>query len=301
MPDQGMGTVAISGASGLIGSALSESLAAAGWRVRPMVRRPARTVDEISWSPGDELDAQSLDGVDVVVNLAGAGVGDHRWTAAYKRQIRDSRVEGTTTIAEAISRMDAKPRLLLNASAIGYYGDVGLGSVDESAQPGAGFLAGVVQEWEAATEPAAGAGVRVACARTGLVVSSEGGAWGRMLPLFKFGLGGKLGNGRQYWSFISLRDEIRALRHIIDGSLSGPVNLTAPNPVTNSEVARAMGRAMGRPALLPAPAFALRAVLGEFSTDVLSSARVLPAALQRDGFTWLDPTIEDAIATLLAA
>ncbi len=299
MTDPAGSTVAITGASGLIGRALVQSLTADRWKVLRLVRRPPQSADEIRWNPGSDLDPAALAGVDAVVNLAGAGVGDHRWTKRYKKQIRDSRVLGTGTIATAVARMATPVQVLINASAIGYYGDTGDREVDETAPPGTGFLAGVVQDWEAATAPARDAGIRTTMTRTGLVVSADGGAWARLLPLFRAGLGGRLGSGRQYWSFISLRDEVRALRYLMDCGLSGPVNLTAPHAVTNAEVAAAMGRALHRPALLPAPAFALKAALGEFSVDVLSSARVRPKVLAADGFTWLDPTIDEAIATLV--
>lgn len=288
--------VAISGASGLIGSALRKSLAADGVRVRALVRREAASADEIPWQPGADLDPASLEGVTAVVHLAGAGVGDHRWTEGYKRQIRDSRVLGTGTIARAVARLERPPAVLVSASAIGYYGDTGDTEVDESAPKGRGFLADVVAAWEEAADPAREAGIRVVHPRTGLVVSGRGGAWARMFPLFKAGIGGRLGSGKQYWSWISMRDEIAALRFLLDGDLSGPVNLTAPNPATNAEVTRAMGEVLRRPTALPVPAFALRTVLGEFSSEVLGSARVRPTRLMEAGFNWQDTVIASAIA-----
>jgi uncharacterized protein (TIGR01777 family) len=192
-----------------------------------------------------------------------------------------------------------KPKVLVSGSAIGWYGDTGDTAVDETAPAGTGFLADVVRAWEAAAEPAAAAGIRVAYARTGLVVASAGGAWARMFPLFKLGLGGKLGSGRQYWSWISLRDEVRALIYLLDNDVSGPVNLTGPQPQTNATITKVMGEVLHRPTLASVPAFALKRVLGEFSVEVLGSARVMPDVLTASGFTWQDPTIADAIRAAL--
>lgn len=294
--------IAVTGASGLIGSALVPHLRASGHQVMRLVRRPVASADEITWDPqAGTVDLTALAGTDAVIHLAGAGVGDHRWTDAYKREILDSRVNGTHTIVRAITALDPAPSVLVSASAIGWYGDTGDRAVDETAPAGTGFLADVVRAWEAAAAPAAAAGIRVVHPRTGLVVSSKGGAWARMFPLFKAGLGGKLGNGRQYWSWISLRDEVRALELLmLNEQLVGPVNLTGPTPVTNAEVTSIMGSVLHRPALLPAPAFALKAVLGEFSTEVLGSSRVLPAVLERSGFAFEDATIESAIRAALA-
>lgn len=294
--------IAVTGASGLIGSALVGSLRADGDTVLRLVRRPAAAADEVSWNPATgDVDLAGLAGVDAVVHLAGAGVGDHRWTDAYRREIRDSRVLGTRTIATAMAALDPRPQVLVSASAIGWYGDTGDRPVDETAPRGEGFLAEVVEAWEQAADPAREAGIRVVHPRTGLVLSKDGGALGRMVPLFKLGVGGKLGSGRQYWSFISLRDELAALRFLIDHDLAGPVNLTAPAAATNAEVTEALGSALGRPTLLPVPAFALKTVLGEFSQEVLGSARVVPAVLQRNGFSWADPTVGAAVRSALAA
>jgi uncharacterized protein (TIGR01777 family) len=255
----------------------------------------------VRWDPTrGTVDVAGLVGTDVVVHLAGAGVGDHRWTDEYKREILDSRVEGTHTIVRAMLELDPHPRALVAGSAIGFYGDTGDRAVDESSPAGSGFLADVVRAWEAASEPAAAAGIRVTHARTGLVVAKEGGAWSRMFPLFRLGLGGRMGSGRQYWSWISLRDEVRALEFLADrADLSGAVNLVAPQPSTNAEITAAMGRVLGRPTLFPVPALALKTVLGEFSSEVLGSVRVLPTVLEQNGFTWLDPTISSAIRAAL--
>ena len=294
--------VAVTGSTGLIGSALVPHLRSVGHDVLRLVRHPARLPDEVQWDPkAGTVDAAGLQGVDGVIHLAGAGVGDHRWTDSYKREILDSRVNGTHAIATAMANLEPRPRVLVSGSAIGWYGDTSDRAVDETAPAGEGFLADVVRAWESAADPAEQAGIRVTYARTGLVVAREGGAWARMFPLFKLGLGGKLGSGRQYWSWISLRDEVRALQFLLETEgLSGPVNLTGPAPATNAEVTSAMGAILGRPTLLPAPAFALKAALGEFSTEVLSSARVVPAVLERAGFTWQDPRIEDAIRAALS-
>ncbi len=295
--------IAVTGASGLIGSALVPHLRAAGHEVLRLVRRPTAAPDEVFWDPASgTVDLAALAGVEGVVHLAGAGVGDHRWTDDYKRTILDSRIDGTHAIVRAVCALDPKPSVLVSASAIGYYGDTGDRAVDESAPAGTGFLPDVVRAWEAAAEPAAAAGIRVVHPRSGLVVAGDGGAWARMWPLFRLGLGGRMGSGRQYWSWISLRDELDALAHLLlTDSLTGPVNLTGPTPVINAEVAAAMGRVLHRPALLPVPAFALQAVLGEFSSEVLGSARVLPTALLESGFAFADPTIESALRAALAS
>ena len=293
--------IAVTGASGLIGSALVPALRARGHEVLRLVRRPAHSADEVRWDPeGGDVDLAALHGVEGVVHLAGAGVGDRRWTPEYKRVILLSRVNGTDTIARAMAHLEPRPRVLVCGSAIGYYGDTGERAVTESSPQGAGFLADVVAQWEAAAAPASEAGIRVAFARTGLVVSDKGGAWKRLLPIFRLGVGGRIGSGRQYWSFISLRDEVAALIALLeDDSYAGPVNLTAPTAVTNAEVTAAMGRVLGRPTVLPVPAFALKAALGEFSSDVLGSQRVVPEVLQQHGFTWSDPQIDEAIRATL--
>jgi uncharacterized protein (TIGR01777 family) len=293
--------IAVAGASGLIGSALTRSLAADGHEVVRLVRREAHGENEVCWDPeGQYVDATGLLGCDAVVNLAGAGVGDHRWTDAYKKTLRDSRVLGTAALAEAVASLPEPPRVFVSGSAIGYYGETGDREVDEKAPPGDGFLSSMCVEWEEATAPAQEAGVRTVFARTGLVVAREGGAWGRLFPLFKAGLGGRMGDGDQYWSFISLHDEVAAIRHLIDREdLSGPFNLTAPQPLTNREITAAMGRVLHRPTLFTAPASALRVALGEMAGDVLGSVRVVPTRLLESGFSFAFPGIEDALRAAL--
>jgi uncharacterized protein len=296
--------IAVTGASGLIGSALIPALRDQGHEVLRFVRRLPKAPDEVRWDPSrggiHGIDPESLTGVDAVVHLSGAGVGDRRWTEAYKKEILDSRVLSTRTIAAAIARAEDGPSVFVSASAMGFYGQSGDTAVDETAPRGEGFLAEVVEAWEAAAEDARAAGVRVVHPRSGLVMSKKGGAWGRMLPLFRLGVGGTLGSGRQYWSFISMRDELAALQFLMTSDLAGPVNLTAPNPATNAEVTAAMGRALRRPTVLPVPSIALKIALGEFSSEVLGSLRVLPTALTTAGFTFADPTIDAALASMLA-
>ncbi|MBT2487167.1 TIGR01777 family oxidoreductase [Streptomyces sp. ISL-96] len=295
--------IAVTGSTGLIGTALVRSLRADGHQVVRLVRRAASSREEVTWDPkrrAVKATADGLAGCEAVVHLAGAGVGDHRWTETYKKEIRDSRVLGTAAIAETLASLDAPPKVFVCGSAIGFYGDTGERAVDEAAPPGEGFLPSVCVEWEEAAAPAQEAGVRTVFARTGLVVAREGGAWGRLFPLFRAGLGGRLGSGRQYWSYISMHDHIAALRHLIDTeSLSGPVNLTAPQPVTNREVTEAMGRLLKRPTLFTVPAPALRLALGELSADVLGSQRVLPRRLEESGFAFAFPGIDDTLRAAL--
>ena len=286
--------IAITGASGLIGGALSAFLRRRGDEVVPMVRRAAGP-HELAWQPGTDLPVGALAGIDSVVHLAGAGVGDRRWSPAYKDLILRSRVDGTTTIARAIAASD-HPIRLVSGSAIGYYGDRGDDELDESTSPGNGFLAEVVRAWEAATAPAADAGMPVAHARTGLVFSAHGGALGRMLPLARLGLAGPLATGRQFWSWISLEDEVRALAFLLDRpDITGAVNLVGPAPARQRDVAAALGRLLSRPARLPAPAIGLRLALGEFADDILASQRVIPRRLQEAGFTATHATVEAAL------
>ncbi|MFJ5259266.1 TIGR01777 family oxidoreductase [Streptomyces sp. NPDC088387] len=293
--------IAVAGASGLIGGTLAKSLTADGHEVVRLVRREPRDESEVRWDPeAGRVDAAGLAGCDAVVNLAGAGVGDRRWTDAYKARIRSSRVLGTGALAKAVAAMDKPPRVFVNGSAMGYYGETGDRAVDESAPAGTGFLPELCVEWEAAAAPAHEAGVRTVFTRTGLVVARGGGAWGRLFPLYKAGLGGRLGDGRQYWSYIALHDEVAAIRHLIDrDDLSGPFNLTAPEPLTNREINDAMGRVLHRPTLFAVPSPVLRAVLGEMAGDVLGSQRVLPGRLLESGFVFAFPTVEDAVRAAL--
>lgn len=300
-------TVAVTGTHGLIGGALVASLRSAGHDVVRLVRRPPRAADEAQWDPrgvDQELTAASLAGCDALVHMAGVGVSERRWSAAFKRELRDSRVLGTAALAAALASLDDPPATFLCGSAIGFYGDTGERAVDEDAPAGTGFLAELARDWEAAAAPAQDAGVRTVFVRTGLVVARSGGAWGRLFPIFRAGIGGRLGNGRQYWSAISLEDHIAALRFLLedrgDVPLSGPVNLTGPEPVTNREATRVMGRVLRRPTVCAVPGPALRLVLGEFAEDVLGSQRVLPKRLLEAGFVFAHPGIEDAVRAALA-
>ncbi len=288
--------IALTGASGLIGSALVGHLKSEGHTVQRLVRRAAVAPDEISWDPkAGTVDLAALEGVNAVIHLAGAGVGDHRWTSKYRSEILNSRLLGTTAIANAVAQV--KPQTFISASAIGFYGETGNRAVVETDRAGDDFLAAVCREWEGAANLAGD--VRTVKIRTGLVLDPTGGALGRMLPLFKFGLGGKLGSGRQWWSWITLHDQIRAICHLLESKIDGPVNLTSPNPVTNQEFTSALARALHRPALLPAPALALKIALGGFSTEILGSKKVLPQALLDDGFTFDYPHVIDALAQLV--
>ena len=293
--------VAITGASGLIGGALSAFLSQRGDEVLHVVRRAPRTSAEIGWDPRHRrLDPADLSGVTAVVNLAGANVGAKRWTPAFKQEIFASRVDATHTIASALADL-GEPVRLVNASAIGIYGsDRGDEVLTEDSKAGQGFLADVVRAWESATKPAADAGLPVAMARTGLVMSPHGGAFERLLTLGRLGLLGPLGSGRQFWSWITLRDVVRGYAHLVDRhDLTGPVNLVGPEAARQADVARAVAACLHRPALVPAPGFALKAVLGEFADDVLGSARVLPSVLTASGFTFEQDTLERAAAWLV--
>lgn len=302
-----MTRIAVTGASGFLGTALVDALRPDGHDVVRLVRRTPTAPDEVQWDPAEgTVDLERLAGVDAVIHLAGAGVGDKRWTPAYKAEILRSRVQGTRTIAQACAALS--PRVLLSGSAIGYYGNTGESGIDESAPAGSGFLADVTRAWEPETEPAAEAGVRVVHLRTGVVLSGRGGTLGgtvhvlglpiTLRTLFKAGLAGPLGSGRQWVSWISLTDWVRAVRFLLDaGDVSGPVNLTAPHPVRNKEWVRAIGRAVHRPTVLPVPGFALRAAVGPFAEEaVLFSQRVLPRRLESAGFTFAHPDLDRALA-----
>jgi uncharacterized protein (TIGR01777 family) len=296
--------VVITGASGLIGSTLVRSLVADGHDVLRLVRRDPRGADEARWDPAHRgLDPAVLDGADAVVNLAGAGIGDHRWTEDYKRTVLASRIDATTTIASAVAARPEsdRPRVLLSASAVGFYGDTGEEAVDEEAPQGSGFLAEVVHQWEQATAPAAQAGVRVVVARSGIVLAADGGALGKVLPLFKLGLGGRLGSGRQWMSWVALADEVAALRFLLArDDVSGAVNITAPEPVRNADYTKAIARAVHRPALARVPPVALRAALGGFADEgVLVSQRVLPGRLEDAGFAFTYVDVDAALAAIV--
>jgi len=288
--------IAIAGSSGLIGSALVSALRASDNRVVRIVRRAPSNADELHWNPqAGEFDPGALRGVDVVVNLCGAGVGDKRWSGAYKQQLRDSRIPPTEVISIAVAQ--AGVPVLVNASAVGYYGHTGDRVVDETASAGTGFLAQLCEDWEAATLPAQAAGVRVVLTRTGLALSRGGGLLSRLRPIFSLGLGARLGNGRQYMPWISLEDEVRALLFAMSHDVSGALNLTGPAPVTNAEFTSALGRAVNRPTPLPLPAFVLRRLLGEFADEgLLSGQRAIPAALERAGFAFHHNTIGEALS-----
>jgi uncharacterized protein (TIGR01777 family) len=299
--------VAVTGSTGLIGSALTRSLLLDGHQVLRLTRgRTAAAAagdgsEAAAWDPkAGTVQSGALEGVDAVVHLAGAGIGDKRWDDAYKRELRDSRILGTQTIARAVAQLDAKPRVLVSASAVGYYGDTGDRVVEESAPAGTDFLGRLCVEWEDAAAPAAAAGIRVVHPRTGLVVSARGGAWGKLFPLFQVGLGGKLGSGDQYWPFISLADHIAALRFAVeDESVSGPLNFSAPEPLTNREITKAMGRAMHRPTIAAVPEFALKIAVGEFASGITGSCRAVPAGLLKAGFVFQYPRIEQALEAVL--
>ncbi|CAB4783839.1 unannotated protein [freshwater metagenome] len=288
--------IAISGSSGLIGTALVGHLKSEGHTVQRLVRRAPVAADEVQWDPQTGyVDLSALEGVDAVIHLAGVGVGDKRWTKRYKSEILNSRLMGTTTIAKAVAEL--KPQVFISASAIGWYGESGNRAVIETDRVGDDFLAAVCREWEAAADLAGD--VRTVKIRTGLVLDPTGGALGKMLPLFRLGFGGKLGSGKQRWSWITLHDQIRAIVFALEHQISGPVNLTSPNPVTNQEFTSALARALHRPAVFPAPAIALRIALGGFSTEVLGSKKVIPHVLQEAGFTWDYPHITEALTQLI--
>ena len=295
--------VAVTGASGLIGRALTGQLRQDGDQVVTLVRRAPAGAGEIAWdpvAPRGGLSPAALQGVDVVVHLAGAGIADRRWTASYKEEIRASRVLGTRAVADLLASMDHPP-VLLTGSAIGWYGDTGGREVDESAPAGQGFLAGVVRDWEAAADPAREAGIRVVSLRTGIVLSPAGGVLARMLPPFRLGLGARLGSGGQYMSWVTLTDWVRATTFLAGAAgISGPVNITAPNPVTNAAFTAALAAAVHRPALLAIPSPVLSLALGEATSDLLSSARVRPRRLLAEGFEFSQADLAAALGAELA-
>ncbi|MBV8985179.1 MAG: TIGR01777 family oxidoreductase [Acidimicrobiia bacterium] len=294
--------VVVTGSSGLIGSALVEALQARGDTVTTLVRRAPKT-GEARWDPdGGQIDRDALEGQDAVVHLAGVGIGDHRWTDEHKRAVLDSRVKGTRLLSTALADLSDKPKVMASASAMGYYGLRGDEVLTEDSPPGTGFLAEICAQWEAATKPAEDAGVRVAHLRSGLVLSTEGGAFKPMLLPFKLGLGGRIGDGRQWWSWITIDDEVGAILHALDNdTLSGAIDVTAPNPVTNEQFTRTLNHVLRRPTLLPTPTFALKAMFGSEAVNemFLGGQRVLPAKLQASGYTFRHPELEGALRHLL--
>jgi uncharacterized protein (TIGR01777 family) len=296
--------IAITGSTGLVGTALVDALEAEGHVVRRLVRREARDPrHEIRWDPdAGQIDAAGLEGVDAVVHLAGENLAAHRWTAAFKQKISQSRVRGTRLLCDALARLATKPAVLVSASAVGYYGDRGEELLDESSTPGKGFLADVCQQWEAATQPARAAGVRVVNLRLGVVLSPQGGALTQMLTPFKLGVGGVIGSGRQYLSWIALDDLVSAIRFALKtAALTGPVNAVAPQPVTNREFTKTLGKVLGRPTVIPMPAFAARLAFGEMADEMLlGGARVEPRALRGAGFEFQHSDLEAALRHLLA-
>lgn len=295
--------IAISGASGLIGTALARSLRLDGHDVLPLVRRPVSEGEQaVRWDPAaGTIDAAALEGIDGVANLAGAGIGDKRWSDAYKREVLESRTKGTDLLARTLAGLERPPTVLVNGSAMGIYGDTGDTAVTEEGPLGHDFLAEVCKQWEAAAAPAAAAGIRVAFPRTGIVLSPNGGALAKLLPLFRLGLGGRMGSGKQWWSWISLDDEVGAIRWLLDHEVAGPVNLTAPEPATNAEMTKVLGGVLHRPTLLPVPSFGPKLLLGGELADALlfTSQRVLPGVLTAQGYPFAHPTLEVALRALL--
>ena len=295
--------VAVTGSSGFLGTALVGALRAGGHQVRRIVRHRPSGDDEVGWDPqAGTIEAAGLAGIDAVVHLAGESIGARRWSDEQKRRIRESRTRGTALVAETVAKLDPRPRVLLSASGVNYYGDRGDEEVTEAWPPGDDFLANVCVAWEAATRPAVDAGVRTAFLRTGLVLDAGGGALAKMLPLFKLGLGGRLGTGRQWWSWIALEDHVGAMVHLLTAGVSGPVNLTSPEAVTNAEFSRTLGRVLHRPAVLPVPRLGPRLLLGAELADTLlfTSLRVRPEVLTRSGYAFRHPTLEPALRAAVA-
>lgn len=294
--------IAVSGASGLIGKSFIKAAQEKNYEVIRLVRKKPKNASEVFYDPKKgQIDHLLLDGVDAIVHLAGAGVGDHRWSEKYKKEILNSRVNSTKLIVQAISKMHRPPKVLVSASAIGFYGDTGQNLVDENAPAGEGFLAEVCLAWEAAAKPAQKYGVRVVHPRTGLVLSKKGGLLKKLYPIFFFGLGGKMGSGKQYWSYISLNDQVRALFHLIENEkISGGVNLVIPKSSTNYEFVKTLAKVMKRPSIFAVPAFALKLALGEFSSEVLGSVRVAPGKLIVNEFNFEQATLESALIDALS-
>lgn len=297
-----MTSIAITGASGLIGTALAHHLSARGHRVVRFTRQTSAGSDSIAWDPkAGSIEADKLRGVDAVVHMAGAGIGDKRWTDDYKREILESRTKSTALLASTLADLSDGPKVLLSGSAIGIYGESETATFTEESPNGSGFLADVCVQWEAATAPAEKAGVRVAHLRTGIVLSPKGGALKKLLPLFKLGAGGRMGSGRQWQSWISIDDEIAAIEHLLTSSVTGAVNLTAPNPVTQAEFTKTLARVLKRPSLLPVPTFGPKLLLGSELADALlfTGQKVLPTVLERDGFAFAHADLESALRHLL--
>jgi uncharacterized protein len=295
--------IAVTGATGFVGSALVPALRAAGHRVDRVSRRPSPGTTDIEWDPArGRLDPRALEGVDAAVHLAGESIVALRWTPAVKGRIRRSRVDGTRLLAETLGRLKRPPRVLVAVSGVGYYGNQGDAPLTEESPPGSGFLAEVCREWEAAADPARAAGIRVVHPRLGVVLAGQGGALPRMALPFWLGVGGVIGSGRQYWSWIALTDVVRTIElALVVETLVGAVNAVAPSPVTNRELTRALGRALGRPTLVPFPAFAVRLLLGEMGRALLlDSARVLPRRLERAGFRFRHPDLDGALRAALS-
>ena len=295
-------TIAISGATGLVGSALAEAYKQDGVAIRSLVRRPARGLDEIYWDPAkEEIDTASLEGVDAVVHLAGKNIATEKWTPAVKKQIVDSRVVGTRILSEALASLQNKPRVLVSASAIGFYGDRPGEVCDEESPVGTGFLPETCQQWEQATQPAWEAGMRVVQLRIGVVLSTEGGMLAKLLPQFRMGLGGPVASGKQMLSWIALGDLIRTIRYVVDNdSIHGAINATAPTPVSNRDFAKALGKKLSRPTILPAPAFAIKAMMGEMGEAlVLEGADIRPKRLLESGFEFEAPELATALDQLV--
>ncbi|GAB3150191.1 TIGR01777 family oxidoreductase [Micromonospora sonneratiae] len=302
--EDGAMRILTAGASGFLGTRLSARLRSDGHEITRLVRRPARGPHEVQWSPSaGQLDPAALSGIDAVINLAGAGVGDKRWTAGYKNVLRSSRVDTTTTLAKAIAGRpsDDRPGVLINASAIGWYGDTGNRPVEEDAPAGDGFLSDLCRVWEAATGPAEDAGVRVVRLRTGLPLHRDGGLLKPQLLPYRLGIAGRFGNGRQWIPWISMVDWLSAVVFLLErDDIDGPVNVVGPQPVTNAEFTRELAAALHRPAIIPIPGIALRIVLGEFAVEALSSSRVLPGVLQRAGFNFQHSDLPSALRAALS-
>jgi uncharacterized protein (TIGR01777 family) len=299
----GPGKVLLSGASGLLGTALRNGMRAEGAEIAQLVRRAPSRDGELRWDPAAGLfseDTTALEGLAAAIHLSGANVAAHRWTPEYRREMVVSRVESTRTLARVLAALERPPAVLLVASATGIYGDRREEVLTEDSVPGTGFLADVCRDWEEAAEPAAAAGIRVVHLRFGVVLSGGEGVLGKMAPLFRMGLGGRLGSGRQWMSWIGIEDAVAAVQFLMKTQVVGAVNMTAPNPVTNAEFTRALGRVVHRPALLPAPAFALRLALGQMADEaLLASARAMPKRLMEGGFRFAQPNLEGALAAAL--